>query len=290
MSEKASYFNEREHQICLVARMVEDARTYWVAGGGSPMASILLAKKLYAPNAVYVTEDGVINPEPMLPLDPLMTMVTSRASYRALQWGTMNTVGFHAQIGLMDYGILNTLQVDPYGNINSTALGDYEGEHRRFGGPGGADSIAALTWRTILMTDQQARKFVPRVDFISSPGFLDGTEGARERAGLPRGTGPWRVVTPWAVFDYVDRHLRLAGVSPFVTVDQVLAEMSFKPLMAKEIETLETPTEEELALLRTELDQRGQITDVGKPVVRRDDDTYAFVEQEKEKGELPSSW
>jgi len=270
--------------------MIEDARTYWVAGGGSPMAAILLGKKLYAPNAVYVTEDGVIAPEPALPLDPIMTMVTSRASYRALQWGTMNTVGFHAQIGLMDYGILNTLQVDPYGNINSTALGDYEGEHRRFGGPGGADSIASLCWRTILMTDQQARKFIPRVDFISSPGFLDGSEGAREQAGLPRGTGPWRVVTPWDVFDYQDRHLRLIGVSPFVTVDQVLAEMSFKPLMADEIETLETPTDDELALLRTELDQRGQITDVGKPVVRQDDGTYAFVEEQKEKGELPSSW
>ncbi|TMG05652.1 MAG: hypothetical protein E6I09_03985 [Chloroflexi bacterium] len=149
MSEKATYFNEREHQICLVARMIEDARTYWVAGGGSPMAAILLAKKLYTPNAVYVTEDGVVNPEPMLPLDPIMTMVSARSSYRALQWGTMNSVGFQAQIGLMDYGILNTLQVDPYGNINSTALGDYEGEHRRFGGPGGADSIAANCWKTV---------------------------------------------------------------------------------------------------------------------------------------------
>jgi glutaconate CoA-transferase subunit B len=290
MSEKAAYFNEREHQICVVARMVENARTYWVAGGGSPMAAILLAKKLYSPEAVYVTEDGVIAPEPSLPFDPIMTMVTSRSSYRALQWGTMNTVGFHAQIGLMDFGILNALQVDAYGNINSTAVGDYEGEHRRFGGPGGADSIAAMCWRTILMTDQQARKFIPRVDFISSPGFLDGSEGARERAGLPRNTGPWRVVTPWAVFDYKDRHLRLAGVAPFVTVDRVLSEMSFKPLLADDIETLETPTEDELALLRTELDQRGQITDVGKPVVRQDDGTYAFVEQDKDKGELPSSW
>src|SRR5574341_972892 len=251
MSTPANYFNEREHQICLVARMVEDARTYWVAGGGSPMASILLAKMLYAPNAVYVTEDGVINPEPMLPLDPIMTMVSSRASYRALQWGTMNSVGFQAQIGLMD-----------------------------FGSPGGADSIAALCWKTILMTDQQARKFVPRVDFISSPGFLDGTEGARERAGLPRGTQPWRVVTPWALFDYEDRYLRLIGVSPFVTVDEVLAEMSFKPKMAKDIQALQTPTEEELALLRTKLDQQGQITDVGKPVVRLDDGTFAFGESQ----------
>src|SRR2546426_11578072 len=136
MSEKATYFNEREHQICLVARMIEDARTYWVAGGGSPMAAILLAKKLYSPNAVYVPEDGVVNPEPMLPLDPLMPMVSSRASYRALQWGRMNGVGSQAQIGLMDSGILNTLQVAPSGNITSPAPGDYDGEHRRFGGPG----------------------------------------------------------------------------------------------------------------------------------------------------------
>lgn len=290
MGTPASYFNEREHQICLVARMVEDARTYWVAGGGSPMASILLAKRMYAPNAVYVTEDGVVDPEPALPLDPLMTMVSSRASYKALQWGTMNSVGFQAQTGLMDFGLLNTLQVDPYGNINSTALGDYNGEHRRFGGPGGADSIAASCWKTILMTDQQKRKFVPRVDFISSPGFLDGTEGARERAGLPRGTGPHRVVTPWAVFDYEDRYLRLMGVSPFVTVDQVLAEMSFEPKMSATIEALVTPTEEELAVLRSELDQRGQITDVGKPIIRLDDGTYQFVEEEKAAKDMPSSW
>ena len=84
MSEKASYFNEREHQICLVARMIEDARTYWVAGGGSPMASILLGKKLYAPNAVYVTEDGVIAPEPALPMDPIMKLGSMTASTTAL--------------------------------------------------------------------------------------------------------------------------------------------------------------------------------------------------------------
>jgi glutaconate CoA-transferase subunit B len=279
MSEKATHFSEREHQICAVAHMVEDARTYWVTGGGSPMAAILLAKKLYAPDAVYVTEDGVLGAEPALPFDPIMNMVSSHAGYRALQWGTMNTVGFQAQIGLMDYGILNTLQVDQWGNINSTAVGDYEGEHRRFGGPGGADSIASLCWRTILLTDQQKRKFVPRVDFISSPGFLDGSPGAREKAGLPRGTRPWRVVTPWAVFDYDDnRRLRLNAVSPFVSVEQVLAEMSFEPAMAPEIGVVETPTEEELLVLRTELDTRGQITDVGRWIELLDDGRYVFAE------------
>src|SRR2546428_252481 len=172
MTEKASYFNEREHQICLVARMVEDARTSWVAGGASPMAAILLAKKLYTPNAVYVTEDGVLNPEPMLPLDPLMTMASSRSSYRALAWGTMNSVGFQAQTGLMDYGILNTLQVDPYGNINSTALGDYNGEHRRLGGPGGAGSVVAGWWENVLVADPQKAQLLPAGGLLLSAGVF----------------------------------------------------------------------------------------------------------------------
>ncbi len=287
----ATHFSEREQQICAVAHMVEDARTYWVTGGGSPMAAILLAKKLQAPDAVYVTEDGVIGAEPALPIDPLMNMVSAQAGYRALQWGTMNTIGFHAQVGFMDYGILNALQVDMYGNINSTALGDYEGEHRRFGGPGGADSIAALCWRTILITDQQKRKFLPRVDFISSPGFLDGSPGAREKAGLPPDTGPWRIVTPWAVFDYDDqRRLRLTGVAPFVTVEQVLEEMDFEPAMADEIEAVQTPTEEELIILRTQLDVRGQITDVGRWIEYRDGE-FVFAEQAGGgESDLPRSW
>ena len=152
---RAASFNEREMQICTVARMVEDAKTYWVAGGGSPMYAVLLAIKLYTPGAQYITEDGVIAPEPMLPFEPVMTMVSSRAGYRALAWGNMNTAGNHAQLGLMDYGILNTLQVDQHGNINSTAIGEYGAGARRFcsrrtmspADPAGAVS-PAISWST----------------------------------------------------------------------------------------------------------------------------------------------
>jgi glutaconate CoA-transferase subunit B len=256
----AASFNEREAQICSVARMIEDGKTYWVAGGGSPMYAVLLGIRLYAQDAQYITEDGVIAPQPMLPFEPVMTMVSSRSGYRALAWGTMNTAGNHAQVGLMDYGILNTLQVDQHGNVNSTAIGEYGAGARRFGGPGGADSIAALCWRTILMTDQEERKFVERVDFISSPGFLDGSEGARERVGLPPDTGPYRVVTPWAMYDYEARKLRLIAVAPWVSVEQVLAECQHKPIVAADVGTLPGPTEQELEILRTELDPRGQNT------------------------------
>ena len=276
---RATSFSEREMQICTVARMVEDAKTYWVAGGGGPMYAVLLAIKLYAPAAQYITEDGVIAPEPMLPFEPVMTMVSSRAGYRALAWGTMNTAGNHAQLGLMDYGILNTLQVDQHGNINSTAIGEYAERPRRFGGPGGADSIAALCWKTLLMTDQEKRKFVERVDFISSPGFLDGSEGARERAGLPPNTGPWRVVTPWAMYDYnANRKLRLIATAPWVTIEQVLAECEYPPVVADEVATLDGPTDEELPILRAELDPRGQNTGERSNCVIFDGERYTRAE------------
>ena len=271
MSTPAANFNEREHVICQVARMIDERYIYWVGAGGEPMSSALLAKQVHAPNLQYLTEDGVVGPEPLVPFDPLMTLVASRAVYRALQWQTMNYAADVAHLGYVDYGILATLQVDRYGNINSTVVGKYEGgEGRRFGGPGGADTIAAVSWRTILVTDQQKRKFVDRVDFISSPGFLDGP-GARERAGLPPGTGPWRVYTPWAMFGYdTDCQLMLQGVSPFVTVDQVLEEMSFKPKMAPKLERLEVPTEEELLVLRSRIDVAGQVTDRGRWLELRD--------------------
>lgn len=271
----ADAFSEREVEICTVARMAENGRTYWVAGGGTPLYAILLGKRLHAPGAQYVTEDGVIAPEPLLPFEPMMTMVAARPSYRALAWGTMNTAGQHAQLGFMDYGVLNTLQVDCHGNINSTFLGSYPDSGRRFGGPGGADTIAACCWRTILMTDQEKRKFVEKVDFVSSPGFLDGTAGARERAGLPSDTGPWRVVTPWAMYDYLDRRLRLIGRMPWVSVAEILDECECRPLVADHVAVLEPPTEEELQLLRTELDVRGQTTDAAGDWIVRDGDRYA---------------
>lgn len=271
---RADAFSDREVEICTAAKIIENGRTYWVTGGGTPLYATLLARRLYAPDAQYFTEDGVIAPEPMLPFDPIMTMIASRPGYRALQWGTMNTAGLHAQLGYIDYGILNTLQVDQHGNINSTILGEYGENSRRFGGPGGADTIAACCWRTILLTDQEKRKFVAEVDFVSSPGFLDGTEGARERAGLPRGTGPYRVVTPWAMYDYENRKLRLIGRMPWVTVEQILDECECKPLLAPEIKVLEPPSEEELQVLRTELDVRGQTTDAAGSWILWDGEKY----------------
>ena len=153
MSTPAANFNEREHVICQVARLVDERYIYWVGAGGEPMSRRCWPSRCTAPNLQYLTEDGVVGPEPLLPFDPLMTLVASRAVYRALQWATMNYAADVAHLGYVDYGILATLQVDRYGNVNSTVVGKYEGgEGRRFGGP------AAPTYRRAGLADDTGHR------------------------------------------------------------------------------------------------------------------------------------
>jgi len=165
---------------------MEEDRLYFVAIGGPPLLGILLAKQMHAPAIAYVVEDGTIAPQMPMPTPPFM-IGAGLASSRAVAWTDMNTVDFHAGLGYIDYGVLAAVQVDQFGNFNSTfSGGDFDHPKRRFGGPGGATEIASLCWRTVLMTRLQKRKFVNKLDFMSSPGYLDGSSGARERAGMPR--------------------------------------------------------------------------------------------------------
>ncbi len=277
----ARTFTDMEQIICTTAHLMEEDRTYFVAIGGPPLLAVLLAKRLSAPKIAYVVEDGTIAPSVQLPAPPFL-IAASGASYRAVAWTDMNTVDFHAALGFIDYGVLAAVQVDQYGNFNSSFVGPaYERPARRFGGPGGANEIASLCWRTILMTRQQGRKFVNKLDFMSSPGYLDGSPCARERAGLPPETGPWRVVTEMAAFDFDEetRRIRLRGVAAWATVDDVLAEMEFEPLVAPSLETLDLPSEEELAALRAEVDPTGRTIRGRWLTVEEDDGRARLVEQ-----------
>jgi glutaconate CoA-transferase subunit B len=253
-------FTDMEQSIYTTARLMEEDKLYFTAIAGPPLIAVLLAKRLWAPEIAYVVEDGTIAPQVTMPAPPFL-VAASAASYRAAAWTDMNTVGFHAALGYVDYGVLAAVQVDQFGNFNSSFIGPaYERPARRFGGPGGANEIASLCWRTIVMTRQQRRKFVRKLDFMSSPGFLDGSVGARERAGLPAGTGPWRVVTEMAVFDFDEdsRRMRLRALAPWATVDDVAAETEFDLLVASPLETMELPTEEALGVLRSDVDPTGR--------------------------------
>ena len=255
----ATSFTDNEAIITYAARLMEGQRLYFVAIGGPPLLAVLLAKQLHAPAIAYVVEDGTIAPEMRLPA-PAFMIGAGLASSRAVAWTDMNTVDFHASRGYIDDGVLAAVQVDAYGNFNSTfAGGSYDRPERRFGGPGGATEIAALCWRTTLMTRLQRRKFVEKLDFVSSPGFLDGSPGARERAGMPSGTGPYRVVTERALFGFDDdtRRMKLLAVAPWSSVEDVLSDMEFEPVVPAHVETLEPPTERELDVLRTQVDPSG---------------------------------
>lgn len=259
-------FTQTEQILCTTANLIEEDKAYWVAIGGPPLMAMMLARYTHTPNVFYVVEDGTVSPRPPAYV-PFLTGASGAGSYRALAWKDMSTMGFHCALGYYDYGILDCLQVDMYGNINSTFIGgDYEHPKRRFGGPGGANEIASMCWRTIFMAEQEKRKYRKRVDFISSPGYLDGSPRAREKAGLPANTGPYRVVSDMAIFSFDEetRRMKLLAIAPWTTIDDVLNEMDFEPLVADPLGTVPPPTEEQLTVLRAQVDPEGRAIGAGK--------------------------
>jgi glutaconate CoA-transferase subunit B len=234
---------------------MEDGRLVFI-GYGMPQIAAILAQRLHAPRMVQVYEFGAIGPLPETPF-VRFTMGGPRNCYRSLAWTTMNTIFAQAQLGLIDLGVLGATQIDRFGNVNSTILGrDYRRPGRRFPGSGGANEVLSQCWRTIIVVMHERRRFVEQVDFVTSPGYLDGSPQARERAGLPKDTGPWRVVTSKALygFDARTRQMCVLGVRRGLCVDDVVREMEFKPLVADRVEELEPPTADELRILRNEID------------------------------------
>ena len=248
-------FTEAEFMIAQCARLLEDQKTAFI-GFGMPQVAAMLAQRLQAPQLVQVFEFGAIGPTPLTPF-MRNTMGGPSNCYRSIAWTSMNQIFAQAQVGLVDYGVLGATQIDLYGNINTTMLGDdYARPKKRFPGSGGANEVASYCWKTIVIMMHERRRFVPRVDFITSPGYLDGSPGARESAGLPASTGPWRVVTSKALFgfDADSRKMLLLGVLGGFTAEQILAEMELKPLVATHVEELSPPTSRELRILREEID------------------------------------
>lgn len=252
-------FTDTEFMICSAARLLEDRKTVFV-GWGMPQLVAMLAERLYTPQLVQVFEFGAVGPQSLTPF-VRGTMGGPTNVYRSLQWNSMNWAFAYAGAGYVDYGMIGAAQIDAYGNVNSTLLGGtYERPGRRFPGSGGGNEVASLCWRTILVMKHEPRRFVERLDFMTSPGYLDGP-GARERAGLPRGTGPWRVVTSRALFGFDEptKRLTLLGVLKGLKAAEVLAGMEVAPRVAGRLEEIGAPTEDELRVLRRDIDPAGII-------------------------------
>jgi glutaconate CoA-transferase subunit B len=238
--------------ICLVARLMENGKMAFI-GTGIPMLAASLAKKLHAPRMEAVFEFGGTDPV----LDRLPLNVGAQQTFhRAVSAISLADVMEAAQRGFLELGFVGAAQIDPYGNINTTVIGEHSRPKVRLPGSGGGCDIGALCWRTvILLAEHDAKRFVEKVDFITTPGYLDGP-GAREYAGLPGGTGPYRVVTPLAVMDFGEcsKRMRLLSLNPGVTIEDVRKNTGFELVIPEKAGINPPPTPEELRVLRKEVD------------------------------------
>ena len=246
-----------ELMICAAARQLEDNQTA-VIGTGAPLAAAMLAQKTSAPNLVILFEAGAM----ATILERLPISVSgSETQTRALVHGSMLEVMEACQRGLVDYTFLGGAQIDMYGNLNSTMIGsDYRLPKVRLPGSGGANDLASLCWMTLATMQHDKRRFIPKVDFITSPGYLSGP-GAREAAGLPPGTGPHKVISTLGVmgFDSISKRMRVESLHPGVTREDILENTGFEMLFAADAGVTPEPTDEQLEILRTVVDPNGMI-------------------------------
>jgi glutaconate CoA-transferase subunit B len=244
-------YNDMELMIIAAARNLEDGATVGV-GTGAPCAAAMLAQKTHAPNLVIMFEAGGI--APLLPTMPI-SVGDSRTFYKAVMASGMCEIMEACQRGMVDYTFLGGAQIDMYGNLNSTVIGDWHKPKVRFPGSGGANDFASFCWRIMVITPQDPRRFVEKVSFITSPGYLTGP-GAREKVGLPANTGPYKVITNMAImgYDSQTKRMQVESLHQGCTFESVQANSGFPLLQAKKIVETPPPTKDELEILRTQVD------------------------------------
>jgi len=252
---KEGRYNLREYLAFSGARVLEDGKSVFV-GTGLPIIASMLAQRTHAPGLLIIFEAGGLGPQlPELPI----SVGESRTFYRAVAASSMHDVMSASQAGYADYGFLGAAQMDMYGNINTTVIGDHDRPRVRLPGSGGANDVASFSNRLIIIiANQSPRTFVPRVDFLTTPGYLDGP-GARERAGLAEGSGPYRLITQLGIygFDGETKRLMLLSRHPGVTLDEIRESSGFEIIIPRSVETSPEPSPEELRILREEIDPAG---------------------------------
>ena len=246
-------YNPTELLICIASRLMEDETTAFI-GTGIPMLGASLAQRRQATHLITVFELGGMG---AILEDLPMAVGEARTFHRALHASGITDTMETAARGFIDYGFLGGAQIDPYGNLNSTVIGPHDRPKVRLPGSGGANDVGSMCWRTIIIIRHSTRSFVPQCDFVTTPGYLSGL-GAREEAGLPPGSGPLYVVSTLALmgFDDETKRMKLLATQPGVTVEQVVAETGFELIIPPDVGRNEAPSEEELRILRDEVDRQ----------------------------------
>ena len=247
MTTNGSACTASELLAVISARLLRDGQVVF-AGVGIPLLAATLAQRLHAPGLTILFEGGVIGAfiEPgKLPPSTNEQRCTRRAN---MVLGSTEVL-LLLQRGYVDVGFMGGAQIDQYGNLNSSFIGEPGRPATRLPGTGGGNDIASLTQMIVAMKHEK-RRFVTRVDFVTSPGFLSGGD-SRRAAGLTAG-GMFRVVTDLGLlgFDEGAKRMKLLALHPGVTIDQVQENTGFELLIAADFPVTDPPTENELAMLQ----------------------------------------
>jgi glutaconate CoA-transferase subunit B len=244
-------YNTAELVTIMSARLLEDGKIVF-GGAGMPLISCILAQKTHAPRLTILFEGGVIGPHVEAGKLPPSTN-EQRAARRANMLLSITDILLLQQRGYVDYGFLGGAQIDQYGNLNSSFIGDPDNPKVRLPGTGGANDIASLASKILVAMHHEKKRFVERVDFITTPGYLQGGD-SRERAGLTHG-GVYKVITHLGIFGFEEksRRMRLEALHPGATVEEVVERTGFEMIISKKVTRTPEPTAEELRILK-ELD------------------------------------
>jgi glutaconate CoA-transferase subunit B len=242
-----------EVMACATARLITNSDVILV-GTGLPMVAAYLAKRLYAPLAVMVFESGIVDANPT----KLATGVGDLRLVRdaALHLGMRGALGM-LQGGKITLGLLGAAEIDRYGNINSTVIGDYRRPTVRLPGSGGANDIASMAQRVIIIARHSKRRFPEHLAYMTTPGFLEGRQ-ARQASPLPGG-GPVALITDLGTFgfDHSTGEMALETLHMGVTAEEVVQATGFALQIPSQVPQTSPPTTAELDVLRTKIDPDG---------------------------------
>ena len=248
-------YSPSEFMIAASARALAGQRVVFV-GVGLPGVACNLARRTVAKDIEMVYESGVFGARPAR--SPLSIGDPTLVSGATLTCPQNDLFMNYLQAGRIEVAFLGAAQIDRFGNLNSTVIGDYLHPKVRLPGSGGACEIAIHAQKIFMIMRLKKRAFVERLDFCTSPGHLGGQPGERAALGIPGG-GPQLVVTDMATFDFdaISGEMTLAALRPGVTREQVQAEVSWPLKSVPDLKAADPPSPDELRIIREELDPHG---------------------------------
>ena len=244
-------YTSQEQMVVSAARLIRNDDVVYV-GVGLPMGAGLLAKLTHAPGCTIIIENGIVRAN-TFPLPRATDTLGSQAF--ADQLAGLAYVMCLGQAGHISTGFLGAGQVDRFGNANDTVVGDYRHPIHRWPGSGGGNDIMSFCDRTIVILEQDKRRFLEKVDFNTCPGYFDGKPGRREEIGLRPNTGPTAVISDLGVYGFENREMVLKSVHTGVgvTLEKVKAETAWNLKVAGDLKDTLPPTAEELKIYREKI-------------------------------------